>query len=114
MKVKFDVLFLEQAIDFVERLDAKSRNKTYYNIDKAKLLNDPKLFKKLEGEIWEFRTKYNGIQYRLFAFWDKTEETDTLVISTHGIIKKISKVPKSEIEKANKIRLEYFNFKNIK
>ncbi len=114
MKVKFDVLFLEQAIDFVERLDAKSRNKIYYNIDKAKLLNDPKLFKKLEGEIWEFRTKYNGIQYRLFAFWDKTEETDTLVISTHGIIKKISKVPKSEIEKANKIRLEYFNFKNIK
>ena len=100
MKVKFDVLFLEQAIDFVERLDAKSRNKIYYNIDKAKLLNDPKLFKKLEGEIWEFRTKYNGIQYRLFAFWDKTEETDTLVISTHGIIKKISKVPKSEIEKA--------------
>ncbi|MCD4725902.1 MAG: type II toxin-antitoxin system RelE/ParE family toxin [Bacteroidales bacterium] len=114
MKVKFDVLFLEQAIDFVERLDAKSRNKIYYNIDKAKLLNDPKLFKKLEGEIWEFRTKYNGIQYRLFAFWDKTEETDTLVISTHGIIKKISKIPKSEIEKANKIRLEYFNFKNIK
>lgn len=114
MKVKFDVLFLEQAIDFVERLDAKSRNKIYYNIDKAKLLNDPKLFKKLEGEIWEFRTKYNGIQYRLFAFWDKTEETDTLVISTHGIVKKISKVPKSEIEKANKIRLEYFNFKNIK
>lgn len=114
MKVKFDVLFLEQAIDFVERLDAKSRNKIYYNIDKAKLLNDPKLFKKLEGEIWEFRTKYNGIQYRLFAFWDKTEETDTLVISTHGIIKKISKAPKSEIEKANKIRLEYFNFKNIK
>jgi len=40
--------------------------------------------------------------------------TDTLVISTHGIIKKVSKVPKSEIEKANKIRLEYFNFKNAK
>jgi len=78
------------------------------------LINNPKLFKKLEGEIWEFRTKYNGIQYRLFAFWDKTEKTDTLVISTHGIIKKVSKVPKSEIEKANKIRLEYFNFKNAK
>ena len=78
------------------------------------MINNPKLFKKLEGEIWEFRTKYNGIQYRLFAFWDKTERTDTLVISTHGIIKKVSKVPKSEIEKANKIRLEYFNFKNAK
>ena len=114
MKVKFEVLFLEQAIEFVETLDSKTRNKIYYNIDKAKLINNPKLFKKLEGEIWEFRTKYNGIQYRLFAFWDKTEKTDTLVISTHGIIKKVSKVPKSEIEKANKIRLEYFNFKNAK
>ena len=32
----------------------------------------------------------------------------TLVISTHGIIKKVSKVAKSEIEKAEKIRTEYF------
>jgi len=67
------------------------------------------LFKKLKDEIWEFRTKYNGIQYRLFAFWDKTEKTETLVISTHGIIKKVSNVPKTEIEKAEKIRKEYFN-----
>lgn len=71
-KVKFEVIFLEQAIEFIENIDSTSRNKIYYNIDKAKLINDPKLFKKLEGEIWEFRTKYNGIQYRLFAFWDKT------------------------------------------
>ena len=114
MKPKFEVIFLEQAIEFVENMDSKSRNKIYYNIDKAKLINDPKLFKKLEGEIWEFRTKYNGIQYRLFAFWDKTGKTETLVISTHGIIKKVSKVPKFEIEKAERIRLEYFNFKTGK
>nr|WP_245934908.1 type II toxin-antitoxin system RelE/ParE family toxin [Breznakibacter xylanolyticus] len=37
---------------------------------------------------------------RLFAFWDKTNATDTVVISTHGIIKKTDKVPKSEIEKS--------------
>jgi len=109
MKVKFEVIFLEQAIEFLEKLDDKSRKKIYYNIDKAKLINDPKLFKKLKDEIWEFRTKYNGIQYRLLAFWDKTEKTETLVISTHGIIKKVSKVPKTEIEKAEKIRKEYFN-----
>jgi len=34
--------------------------------------------------------------------------------STHGIIKKTGKVPESEIEKAEKIRIEYFNFKNMK
>ena len=112
MEEKFNVIFLEQAIDFVEKLDSKTRNKIYYNIDKSKFVNDPKLFKKLKGEIWEFRTKYSETHYRLFAFWDKTEKTNTVVVSTHGIIKKTSKIPKSEIEKAEKIRREYFNFKN--
>ena len=109
MKIKFEVIFLEQAIEFLEKLDDKSRKKIYYNIDKSRLINDPKLLKKLKNEIWEFRTKYNGIQYRLLAFWDKTEKTEALVISTHGIVKKVSKIPKSEIEKSERIRKEYFN-----
>lgn len=109
MNKKFEVIFLEQAINFLENLDQKPRNKILYNIDKATFLNDPKLFKKLTDEIWEFRTNYGGLQYRLFAFWDKTDITETLVISTHGIIKKVNKVPKAEIEKAKKLRDEYFD-----
>ena len=109
MGPKFEVIFLDQAIDSMSKLDAKTRKKIYYNLDKAKLENDPKMFKKLTDEIWEFRTLYQGIQYRLFAFWDKTDKTETLVLSTHGMVKKVSKVPKSEIEKALKIRSEYFN-----
>lgn len=109
MHQKFEVVFLEQALDFIDSLDLKTRKKIYYNIDKATLENDPKLFKKLTDEIWEFRTKYNGLQHRLFAFWDKSDHIKTLVISTHGIIKKVSKIPKSEIEKAMKIRADYFD-----
>lgn len=71
MKPRFEVIFLEQAISFMKSLDLKDRKKVYYNIDKAKLKNDPELFKKLNAEIWEFRTKYNGIQYRLLAFGTK-------------------------------------------
>ena len=112
MKPKFEVIFLEQAIDFMASLDTKTKKKVYYNIDKAKLENDPKLFKKLSGEIWEFRTKYNGLQYRLLAFWDKTDNSETLVISTHGIVKKTNKIPKADIEKATKIRAEYFDQKD--
>jgi len=78
-------------------------------LDRAKLENDPKLFKKLTDDIWEFRTLYQGIQYRLFTFWDKTDKTETLVLSTHGMVKKVSKVPKSEIDKALKIRDEYLD-----
>jgi len=112
MNKRFEVLFLEQAIDFLQSLDLKTRKKIYYNVDKAKLGLDPKLFKKLTDDIWEFRVKYSGNQYRLFAFWDKTSKTETLVISTHGIVKKMSKVSKAEIEKANQIRIEYFKQKD--
>lgn len=104
----FGVIFLERALGFLETLDLKTRQKIYYNLDKAKLRLDPKLFKKLTDEIWEFRTNYSGMQYRLFAFWDKTDQSETLVISTHGIVKKVDKVPKSEIAKAERIRREYF------
>ena len=73
---------------------------------------DPKLFKKLTGtDLWEFRTLYDGKQYRLLAFWDKTKEVDTLVIASHGFIKKTDKTPAKEIERANKIMKEYFEFK---
>ncbi len=107
--MKFEVVFLEQAIEFMSKLDTKVKKKIYYNLDKAKLENNPKLFKKLTDDIWEFRTLYKGIQYRLFAFWDKTDKKETLVLSTHGMIKKVSKVPKAEIEKALKIKTEYFD-----
>jgi hypothetical protein len=49
-----------------------------------------------------------GLEYRLFAFWDKTDNSETLVISTHGIVKKVNKIPRVEITKAEKIRKEYF------
>lgn len=69
------------------------------------------IFKKLENsDIWEFRALYNKTAYRLFAFWDK--EKDTLVIATHGIIKKTQKTPTKEIAKAERIRQTYFENKH--
>lgn len=111
---KFRVNFLEEAKSFLDDLEEKSRNKIIYNIWKARSTNDKELFKKLQDEIWEFRTKYNKEYYRLFAFWDKSDKQDTIVISTHGLIKKTDKIPKSEIERAEKLREEYFNKKNKK
>jgi hypothetical protein len=29
--------------------------------------------KNLETDIWEFRTKYSNLHYRIFAFWDKED-----------------------------------------
>ena len=109
--IKFAVIFLEWAKEFLDSLDDKTKKKVLYNIWKSRDVNDPKLFKKLEGNIWEFRTKFLTKQIRLLAFWDKTEKTATIVVATHGFIKKTQKIPKSEIEKAEKIREQYFKEK---
>lgn len=108
---RFEVLFLAEAREFLLEIDEKSREKIIFNIDKAKIKTDPELFKKLKGEIWEFRTLYNKTYYRIFAFWDKEIKQETLVLATHGIIKKNDKTPEKEIEKAENIRLRYFELK---
>ena len=107
----FHTRILEEAEKFISKLDIKTVRKVFYNIDLAEQTNDPKLFKKLKGEIWEFRTKYNGIQIRLLAFWDKSNGEETLVLAIHGFIKKVDKVPKNETERAERIRTRYLNNK---
>ena len=111
---KFRVEFLEEANDFLQGIDEKARHKVLYNIWKSRCLNDKELFKKMQNEIWEFRTVYNRTYYRLFAFWDKSENTDTVVISTHGHIKKTDKTPQSEIDHARRLREMYFDEKSKK
>jgi len=98
---------LPQAVDFMEKLQDKAREKVYYNIKKSQFVRDEELLKKLTEFIWEFRTLHNGIAYRLFAFWDKSSGKDTLVIATHGFIKKKQKTPVNEIRKAEEIRIAY-------
>jgi hypothetical protein len=48
------------------------------------------------------------------AFWDKSDNKETLVIATHGFIKKVDKVPINEIERAERLRDKYFKNKSKK
>lgn len=109
MPTRFDFIMMDEAKRFVFGLPMATMKKILYNVKRvADGERDAELFKKLEGtEIWEFRTLYNGIAYRLFSFWDK--RNNTLVIITHGIIKKTQKTPAKEIAKAERIRKEYLN-----
>ena len=111
MRINFEVELLPEAIDFLENLDEKAREKIYYNIRKSQTVNDSELFKKLNELIWEFRTLYNGKSYRLFSFWDKSDGSETLVIATHGILKRSQKTPSKEIYKAEEIRKTYLESK---
>ena len=82
----FQLALLEEAKEFLQDIPQQARKKVLYNIWRvAEGEKNSELFKKLENsDIWEFRTLYNGIAYRLFSFWDTEEET--LVVATHGII----------------------------
>jgi len=113
MKSNFEVELLPEAFAFIKKQDFKAKKKIFQNINRAKQSLDPKLFKKINNEIWEFRTRYNGIQYRLLAFWDKTNKIETIVFATHGFKKKTNKVAKKEILKAENIRIQYFKNKEL-
>ena len=108
MTDRFEIEFTDEVLNFLDKLNEKDRDKILFTIDKSKKKDDPKLFKKLTNDIWEFRTLYNKNQYRLFAFWDKTDKQLTVVVATHGIIKKTQKTPKKEIDRAIKIMDQYF------
>lgn len=54
----------------------------------------------------------NGISYRLFSFWDA--RTNSLVVVTHGVVKKTQKTPIKELNKAKAIMNKYMelNYKS--
>ena len=110
MQKRFDVKFTEEAEAFILSLDQKIQRKVTFNIQKSREVDDPGVLKKITKEIWEFRTRYQNLQIRLLAFWDK--KSKSLIICTHGFIKKTQKTPKSEIVKASRIRKEYLNKKS--
>ena len=111
MAARFELVMLDEAQEFVLNLPKAAMKKVLDNVHRiAEGERNAVIFSKLEGtEIWEFRTLYDKVKYRLFAFWDT--QTDTLVVATHGIIKKTQKTPQKEIAKAERIRQEYFNAK---
>ena len=103
--------FMDEVQEFMDTLAEAPREKIIYNVHKvAGGVKDSDLFKKLDGtDIWEFRTLYNGLQYRLLSFWDVQEKR--LVVATHGFVKKTWKVPAKEIARAEALRKKYYELK---
>ena len=87
-KVKDKVDYVLQIIISVERVSAK-------------------FFKHLDDGIYEIRVEYRSDIYRIFSFFDEGK----LVVLLHGIQKKTQKIPKKEIDRAKKLRREYYENK---
>jgi hypothetical protein len=73
----FEARFLEEAAKFIAELDSKTIKKIFYNIDLAEQTNDPKLLKKLQNDIWEFRKNTRDFK------------SDFLHFGTRQIVKKL-------------------------
>ena len=97
--------------DFFERQTEKVKHK----IDEVFFLitvieRVPRKFlKHIEGTdgLYEVRVKLGSNIYRIFCCFDEGR----LVVLFNGFQKKTQKTPKAEIEKAEKLKTEYFNKK---
>lgn len=57
--------------------------------------------------LWEIRVSANNGIFRIFCFFDK----GNLVVLLSGFQKKTQKTPKSEIERAERLKREYYENK---
>lgn len=110
MQQNIYVDFLEDAEKFLDRLDEKSRKKILTDIRKTQSGLRGDWFRKMPGtdDIWEFRTLFSRTQYRVFAFWDTRQKERTLIVCTHGLIKKTDKTPSGDIVRAEQMKRNYF------
>jgi phage-related protein len=60
--------------------------------------------------LYEIRVEFESNIYRIFCCFDKGK----IVVIFNGFQKKSQKTPKTEIDKALKIKEEYFNQKEMK
>lgn len=104
-----EIMLLPEAEDFILALPIKVQDKVYRVLRRVALgERNVEIFKKLSDseDLWEFRILFQKVAYRLFAFWDT--RTKTLIVATHGLIKKTDKTPSKEIARAKAIRTVYF------
>ncbi|MBK8701923.1 MAG: type II toxin-antitoxin system RelE/ParE family toxin [Saprospiraceae bacterium] len=105
------VFYGEHFRDLYHGLNKKTRLKIDWTINLLETVEKvpEKYFKHLaatEG-LYEIRVECESNIYRFFSFFDKGK----LIIAINGFQKKTNKTPKSEIEKALKIKKQYFNEK---
>ena len=105
---KIKIILLDEAKQFMMQCPKAASLKIIRILDRVEAgIVDASLFKKIKGtEIWEFRTEYDSNAYRMLAFYDKNAKS--LIVATHGFVKKTQKTPAKEIEKAERIMKEYY------
>ncbi|MFR9641478.1 MAG: type II toxin-antitoxin system RelE/ParE family toxin [Rikenellaceae bacterium] len=103
------VAYKNYFLDFIKSLKSSEAKKIYYILDLLKTQEriSTKFVKHLQEGLYEIRAEYEGNIYRIFFCFDEGR----IVVLFNGFQKKSQKTPKSEIEKALKIKAEYYESK---
>ncbi len=96
--------------EFFNSLDIKTQDKVLYGLMLLETQNkiSAKFVKFIRDEIFELRIEYNGNIYRLFFIFDN----GNIIVLFNGFQKKTQKTPESEIQRAIKLKDEYYKRKN--
>ncbi len=95
--------------DFMSEINDDVKKKVHYILDMLSTQDrvNKKFVSHIEDGIYEIRIEQNSNIYRIFFIF----EEDRIVVLFHGFQKKTQKTPKKEIEKAIRIRKEYYEYK---
>jgi len=104
----------EYFLDFYKNLDIKVKSKVQYVLELIKQVDrvPEKFLAPMKGYdgLFEIRIEYNSNIYRVFCCFDEGQ----LVVLFNGFQKKTQKTPKEEIDKAMRLKKEYFQLKKLK
>lgn len=91
---------------FMSTLNEKEQEKIEYGLLLLKTLDrlPNKFVKLIRDGLYELRTEYGGNIFRIFFIFDEGR----IVVLFNGFQKKSQKTPHKEIEKALKIKEEYY------
>ena len=92
--------------DFFKSLDTGAQRKVASILDmlKTQRMVGQKFVKYIRDEIFELRAQHDGNIYRAFFIFDG----NNIVMLFNGFQKKTQKTPQSEIEKAIRLKNEYY------
>jgi len=106
-KLRTVTLYKEYFTDFYNKQRQKVKDKILWTFKIIEITRQipTDYFKYIEGTdgLYEIRVSQGGDIFRIFCFFDE----GNLIVMANGFQKKTQKTPKSEIEKALKIKHEY-------
>lgn len=102
--------FKNYFLDFISTLEPKVVEKIDYGLSLLESQDrvSKKFVKYLRDDIYELRAEYDGNIYRVFFIFDEGK----IVVLFNGFQKKSQKTPPNEIEKAIRIKEEYYATKS--